>query len=207
MNLKDELNLCMKPNSVEAGCDEAGRGCLAGPVFAAAVILPHNFNCKELNDSKMLTEKQRNELRKIIEANAICYSVASCSPEEIDTLNILWASVNAMHKALSSLTVQPNHIIVDGNRFLPFKEIEHTCVVKGDSKFQSIAAASILAKTYRDDYMKRIGEQFPEYEWATNKGYPTKKHRLAIKHYGITEYHRKSFNLIEKQYELNFSES
>ena len=112
-----------------------------------------------------------------------------------------------MHKALSSLTVQPNHIIVDGNRFLPFKEIEHTCVVKGDSKFQSIAAASILAKTYRDDYMKRIGEQFPEYEWATNKGYPTKKHRLAIKHYGITEYHRKSSNLIEKQYELNFSES
>ena len=207
MKVRDVLKVCMKPNAIEAGCDEAGRGCLAGPVFAAAVVLPHDFDCKELNDSKKLTEKQRIELRYVIEANAICYYVASCSSDEIDAQNILWASVSAMHKALSNLTIQPDHIIVDGNRFLPFKEIEYTCVVKGDSKFQSIAAASILAKTYRDDYMKRIGEQFPEYEWATNKGYPTKKHRLAIKHYGITEYHRKSFNLIEKQYELNFSES
>lgn len=196
----------MKPKTVEAGCDEAGRGCLAGPVFAAAVILPHDFNCIELNDSKMLTEKKRNEMRKIIEANAICYSVASCSPKEIDNLNILWASVDAMHKALSNLTVLPDHIIVDGNSFLPFEEIEHTCVVKGDSKFQSIAAASILAKTYRDEYMKCIAEEFPEYEWASNKGYPTKKHRDAIKLYGVTEYHRKSFNLMKQQLELDLSE-
>lgn len=204
MKVRDILKICMNPNSLEAGCDEAGRGCLAGPVFAAAVILPHDFDCKELNDSKMLTEKQRNELRYIIEANALCYSVASCMPEEIDKLNILWASVSAMHKALSLLTVQPDHIIVDGNRFKPYKEIKHTCVVKGDSKFQSIAAASILAKTYRDDYMKRLGKLFPQYDWANNKGYPTKKHRDAIKHYGISEYHRKSFNLIDQQFELNF---
>ncbi|MBF6596629.1 MAG: ribonuclease HII [Fermentimonas sp.] len=196
----------MKPNVIEAGCDEAGRGCLAGPVFAAAVVLPHDFDCKELNDSKQLTEKQRNELRYIIEAKALCYSVASCTPEEIDSLNILWASVSAMHKALLKLSLQPNHIIVDGNRFRPFSEIEYTCVIKGDSKYQSIAAASILAKTYRDEYMQRLGEQFPHYEWANNKGYPTKKHREAIMNYGITEYHRKSFNLIEQQIELAFNE-
>ena len=206
VKMKDVLKLCMKPNIIEAGCDEAGRGSLAGPVFAAAVILPHDFDCKELNDSKQLTEKQRNELRQIIEANAVCYSVASCTPEEIDSLNILWASISAMHKALLKLTVQPDHIIVDGNRFRPFSEIEHTCVIKGDSKFQSIAAASILAKTYRDEYMQRLGEQFPHYEWANNKGYPTKKHREAIKNYGVTEYHRKSFNLIEQQIELAFNE-
>lgn len=203
--MKNKLRLCMKPNIIEAGCDEACRGCIAGPVFAAAVILPHDFDCKELNDSKLLTEKQRNELRYIIEANAVCYSVESCTPEEIDSLNILWASVSAMHKALLKLTVQLDHIIVDGNRFRPFSEIEHTCVIKGDSKFQSIAAASILAKTYRDDYMKRLDKQFPQYKWANNKGYPTKKHREAIKLYGVTKYHRKSFNLIEQQLELNFS--
>ena len=204
MKEKNILKLCMKPNIFEAGCDEAGRGCLAGPVFAAAVILPHDFDCKELNDSKQLTEKQRIELRHIIEANAVCYSIALCTPEEIDSLNILWASVSAMHKALLKLTVQPSHIIVDGNRFRPFNEIEHTCVIKGDSKFQSIAAASILAKTYRDEYMQRLDKQFPQYEWVNNKGYPTKKHREAIRLYGITEHHRKSFNLIEQQFEIDF---
>lgn len=203
--MRGTLKLCMKPKIIEAGCDEAGRGCLAGPVFAAAVILPHEFECDELNDSKQLTEKQRNKLRYIIESNAVCYSVALCTPQEIDSLNILWASVNAMHKALSKLIVKPTHIIVDGNRFRPFNDIEHTCVIKGDSKFQSIAAASILAKTYRDEYMKRLGEQYPQYEWANNKGYPTKKHREAILHYGITEFHRKSFNLIEQQLELDFT--
>lgn len=206
MKLRDVLKTRMKPDSIEAGCDEAGRGCLAGPVFAAAVILPSDFDCKELNDSKQLSEKQRNRLRYIIEEKAICYSVASCSPEEIDKLNILWASVDAMHKALSSLSVQPEHIIVDGNRFHSYNEIEYTCVVKGDSKFQSIAAASILAKTYRDEYMKQLGQHYPEYEWSKNKGYPTKKHREAIKLYGVTEHHRKSFNLSDRQFEINFSD-
>jgi ribonuclease HII len=207
LNKKEELFLFMRANSIEAGCDEAGRGCLAGPVFAAAVILRNDFECKALDDSKLLSEKQRDELRSVIESNAICYSVASCTTEEIDSLNILWASVKAMHKALSSLSIQPNHIIVDGNKFSPYNGIEYRCVVKGDSKYQSIAAASILAKTYRDEYMKNLDKQFPEYDWAKNKGYPTKKHREAIKLYGITEHHRKSFNLLEHQFELNFSET
>lgn len=194
----------MKYNSVEAGCDESGRGCLAGPVFAAAVIIPPGFECEDLNDSKQLTEKQRNKLRLIIEEKALCFSVAYCSPEEIDELNILWASVKAMHKALSGLSTIPNHILVDGNRFKPFKEIPYTCVIKGDSEYQSIAAASILAKTYRDEYMKKLHHNFPYYSWDCNKGYPTSAHREAIRINGITKHHRKSFNLFKRQMELDF---
>lgn len=204
MSNSEHLKLCMKTGCIEAGCDEAGRGCLAGPVFAAAVILPEDFDCKELNDSKQLTEKHRDGLRLIIEKNALCYSVASCSPEEIDQLNVLWASVAAMHKALAGLSVTPEHIIVDGNRFKPFNEIPYRCVVKGDAEYQSIAAASILAKTYRDDYMKSLHLQFPEYAWDSNKGYPTPAHRKAIRENSITIHHRKSFNLIERQRELDF---
>lgn len=203
MSGADHLKICMKNGTAEAGCDEAGRGCLAGPVFAAAVILPDGFDCIKLNDSKKLTEKQRNELRLYIEENALCYSVASCSTEEIDQLNILWASVRAMHKALSELTVTPEHIIVDGNRFKPFNEIPYSCVVKGDSEYQSIAAASILAKTYRDEYMEKLYKQFPQYDWKSNKGYPTPAHRKAIREYGITIHHRKSFNLFERQLQLD----
>lgn len=204
MNGAEHLKLCMKTGSVEVGCDEAGRGCLAGPVFAAAVILPDGFDCTNLNDSKKLTEKQRDELRLFIEENALCYSVASCSTEEIDQLNILWASVKAMHKALAGLTVIPEHIIVDGNRFKPFNEIPFSCVIKGDSEYQSIAAASILAKTYRDDYMKKLHKQFPQYDWNSNKGYPTPGHRKAIRENGITVHHRKSFNLFDRQLQLDF---
>ncbi|MDD3787471.1 MAG: ribonuclease HII [Petrimonas sp.] len=198
------LALCMQENCLEAGCDEAGRGCLAGPVFAATVILPPDFRCEELNDSKQLSEKDRNRLRPIIEQHALCYAVEICSPEEIDEINILWASVKAMHKALSKLTVKPEHILVDGNRFRPFEDIPHTLVVKGDGKYMSIAAASVLAKTYRDEYMQNLHTQFPVYDWARNKGYPTKTHREAIKTYGITVHHRKSFNLFERQLEINF---
>lgn len=200
----ERLKLCMKPGTIEAGCDEAGRGCLAGPVFAAAVILPDDFDCTELNDSKQMTVKQRSELRLVIEENALCYAVASCSPEEIDQQNILWASVSAMHKALGRLKVIPEHIIVDGNRFRPFNEIPYSCVVKGDAKYQSIAAASILAKTYRDEYMKSLHLQFPEYNWDCNKGYPTPAHKKAIRENGITVHHRKSFNLFERQLEIDF---
>ena len=202
MKLREPLKLYMIPDLLEAGCDEAGRGCLAGPVFAAAVILPPDFICANLNDSKQLSHKQRYELRQVIEENAISFSVASCSPQEIDELNILWASVKAMHRALEGLSVTPDHIVVDGNRFRTYKDVKHSCVVKGDSKFQSIAAASILAKTYRDDYMIRLDESYPEYDWNNNKGYPTKKHKDAIRRYGVTDYHRKSFNLVERQLEL-----
>jgi len=202
MKLREPLKLYMIPDLLEAGCDEAGRGCLAGPVFAAAVILPPDFICTNLNDSKQLSHKQRYELRQVIEENAISFSVASCSSQEIDELNILWASVKAMHRALEGLSVTPDHIVVDGNRFRTYKDVKHSCVVKGDSKFQSIAAASILAKTYRDDYMIRLDESYPEYDWTNNKGYPTKKHKDAIRRYGVTDYHRKSFNLVERQLEL-----
>lgn len=198
------LLICMKEGCLEAGCDEAGRGCLAGPVFAAAVILPDDFHCDGLNDSKQLSEKKRSELRLIIEENALCYAVESCSPEEIDEINILWASVKAMHRALTHLTISPEHILVDGNRFRPFGNISHTCVVKGDAKYRSIAAASILAKTYRDEYMQKLHETYPAYDWCRNKGYPTKIHREAIRQYGVTPYHRKSFQLIEQQLILNF---
>lgn len=194
----------MKSGCLEAGCDEAGRGCLAGPVFAAAVILPDHFRCDWLNDSKQLTEKQREALRIIIEENALSYAVGVCSPEEIDELNILWASVEAMQRALAHLSMKPEHVLIDGNRFRPFHDIPHTCVVKGDTRYMSIAAASVLAKTYRDDYMKQLHEQFPQYNWAGNKGYPTKTHREAIRQQGITQYHRKSFKLFELQLELEF---
>lgn len=194
----------LEAGRLEAGCDEAGRGCLAGPVFAAAVILPEDFHCDELNDSKQLSEKERQELRTIIEENALCFAVESCSPQEIDEMNILWASVKAMHRALIRLHTPPKHILVDGNRFRPFSNITHTCVVKGDAKYCSIAAASILAKTYRDEYMQQLHETYPVYGWNRNKGYPTKVHREAIARYGITPYHRKSFRLVEQQLTFDF---
>jgi ribonuclease HII len=193
----------LNKKNIEAGCDEAGRGCLAGPVFAAAVILPKGFKNKLLTDSKQLTEKQRDQLRLIIE-NETQWAVATCSPEEIDQLNILWASVAAMHKALDVLAArqQFNHILVDGNRFKPFGEIEYSCIVKGDATYMSIAAASILAKTHRDEYMKDADNKFPGYGWRENKGYPTKTHREAIRQLGITPLHRKSFRLLPEQLAL-----
>ena len=193
------LESCLHPGCIEAGCDEAGRGCLAGPVFAAAVVLKPGFRCEELNDSKQLSERERNRLRPIIAQSAMCYAVEMCTPDEIDELNILWASVKAMHKALSRLTVTPEHILIDGNRFHPFQQIPHTCVIKGDGKYLSIAAASVLAKTYRDEYMQNLHNQFPVYGWMHNKGYPTRAHREAIKQHGITIHHRQTFHLIEKQ--------
>jgi ribonuclease HII len=195
----DSLLACMKAGRLEAGCDEAGRGCLAGSVFAAAVILPDDFHCDGLNDSKQLSETERDRLRTVIEENALCYAVETCSPEEIDEINILWASVKAMHRALARLSVLPEHILVDGNRFRPFGSIPHTCVIKGDAKYRSIAAASILAKTYRDEYMRQLHEKYPAYNWQRNKGYPTKAHREAIRLHGVTPHHRKSFRLIEPQ--------
>lgn len=181
---------------VEAGCDEAGRGCLAGSVFAAAVIFPENYQNEELNDSKQLTDKRRKQLREIIERDAVAWAVGIVTPEEIDKINILNASILAMHRALDQLKVRPEAIIVDGNRFKPYQKLPHTTIVKGDGKYLSIAAASILAKTYRDDYMDALAEEYPQYDWLSNKGYPTKKHRDAIRQYGMTPYHRKSFNLL-----------
>lgn len=181
---------------VEAGCDEAGRGCLAGSVYAAAVILPDDYQNELLNDSKQLTEKRRYQLREIIQRDAVAWAVGIVTPEEIDRINILNASILAMHRALDQLKVRPEAIIVDGNRFKPYSPIPHTTIVKGDGKYLSIAAASILAKTYRDDYMNRLAEEYPQYDWLSNKGYPTKKHREAIRQYGITPYHRRSYNLL-----------
>ena len=181
---------------VEAGCDEAGRGCLAGPVTAAAVILPPSFDNELLNDSKQLTEHQRDVLRPIIEREAVAWAVAMVPPEEIDRINILRASITAMHRALDQLAVRPEHILVDGNRFYPYNDIPYTTVIKGDGKLMSIAAASVLAKTHRDEYMRKIAEEFPVYHWAKNKGYPTRDHRAAIVAHGISPYHRKSFNLV-----------
>ncbi|MBR6658779.1 MAG: ribonuclease HII [Paludibacteraceae bacterium] len=192
------------PNVVEAGCDEAGRGCLAGPVFAAAVVLPEDFSCEELNDSKKLTEKMRYQLRPLIEEQALDWAVGVVSAQEIDEINILKASFLAMHRALDQLKVRPQHLIIDGNRFVPYHDISHHCIVKGDGKFLSIAAASVLAKTYRDDYMMKIGEEFPEYQWKKNKGYPTKDHRSAIERFGATCHHRKSFTLLDPQLKLDF---
>jgi ribonuclease HII len=190
----------------EAGCDEAGRGCLAGSVYAAAVILPEDYRNDLLNDSKQLTEKRRYQLRDIIQRDAVAWAVGIVTPEEIDRINILNASILAMHRALDQLAVRPEAIIVDGNRFKPYREpltvnrapvtIPHTTIVKGDGKYLSIAAASILAKTYRDDYMNRLAEEYPQYDWRSNKGYPTSRHRDAIRQYGITPYHRKSFSLL-----------
>ena len=181
---------------VEAGCDEAGRGCLAGSVYAAAVIFPEDYQNEDLNDSKQLTDKRRKLLREIIERDAIAWAVGIVTPEEIDRINILNASILAMHRALDQLKVRPEAIIVDGNRFKPYQKLPHTTIVKGDGKYLSIAAASILAKTYRDDYMDALAEEYPQYDWLSNKGYPTKKHRDAIRQYGMTPYHRKSFNLL-----------
>ena len=181
---------------IEAGCDEAGRGCLAGSVYAAAVIFPEDYQNAELNDSKQLTDKRRHQLREIIERDALAWAVGIVTPEEIDKINILNASILAMHRALDQLQVRPETIIVDGNRFKPYQQLPYTTIVKGDGKYLSIAAASILAKTYRDDYMDRLAEEYPSYDWLSNKGYPTKKHREAIRQYGITPYHRKTFNLL-----------
>lgn len=186
----------MIPDVAEAGCDEAGRGCLCGPVSCAAVILPPDFDCPELNDSKKLTEKKRSELRPIIEERALAWAVAMVDAEEIDRINILAASIAGMHRALNRLAVRPGHIIVDGNRFRPYNDIPHTTVVKGDAKYMSIAAASVLAKTHRDELMLRLAEEYPGYGWEVNKGYPTKAHRAAIAALGPTPLHRHSFRLI-----------
>ncbi len=184
---------------VEAGCDEAGRGCLAGSVFAAAVIFPKNYTNKWLNDSKQLTEKQRYALRTQIETDALAWAVGVVSPEEIDNINILNASFLAMHRALDALTIRPEAVIVDGNRFKPYNHLPFKTIVKGDGKYLSIAAASVLAKTYRDDYMNDLATLYPQYDWKSNKGYPTVKHREAIKKHGITPYHRKSFRLLPEE--------
>lgn len=189
---------------IEAGCDEAGRGCLAGPVFAAAVILPEDFQNELLNDSKQLNEKQRYELRPIIEREALAWAVGIVDNHEIDKINILRASIEAMHRAIRQLKIRPEALLIDGNRFYPFEDIPHTTIVKGDGKMMSIAAASVLAKTYRDDFMTQIHNEFPIYNWAVNKGYPTKDHRAAIAQHGVTPYHRMSFRLLPepKQLEL-----
>lgn len=181
---------------IEAGCDEAGRGCLAGSVYAAAVILPSDYQNELLNDSKKLTAKKRYALREVIERDAIAWAVGIVTPEEIDKINILNASFLAMHRALDQLKVRPEAVIVDGNRFKPYQDLPSTTIVKGDGKYLSIAAASILAKTYRDDYMLSLAEDYPQYDWQSNMGYPTKKHRQAIREHGITPYHRKSYNLL-----------
>lgn len=181
---------------IEAGCDEAGRGCLAGSVYAAAVILPPDYQNELLNDSKKLTAKKRYALREEIERDAIAWAVGIVTPEEIDKINILNASFLAMHRALDQLKVRPEAVIVDGNRFKPYQDLPSTTIVKGDEKYLSIAAASILAKTYRDDYMLSLAEEYPQYDWQSNMGYPTKKHRQAIREHGITPYHRKSYNLL-----------
>ena len=194
----------METGRLEAGCDEAGRGCLAGAVFAAAVILPADFRCEMLNDSKQLSEKKRYLLRPLIEREALAWAVGIVGPEEIDRINILRASFLAMHRAIDQLKVRPEHLLIDGNRFTPYPGIPHTTVVKGDGKYLSIAAASILAKTYRDDYMNELDREYPAYHWQENKGYPTKAHREAIRQYGITPYHRKTFTLLPEQLSFGF---
>lgn len=194
----------LETNRIEAGCDEAGRGCLAGSVFAAAVILPSDFKNDDLNDSKQLSEKKRYALRPVIEREAIAWAVGIVTPEEIDKINILKASFLAMHRAIDQLKVKPEHLLIDGNRFTPYPNINHTTVIKGDGKYLSIAAASILAKTYRDDYMDELAKEYPNYCWTANKGYPTKAHREAIRAIGITPYHRKTFTLLPEQLTLEF---
>lgn len=195
-----------KKNVVEAGCDEAGRGCLAGPVAAAAVILPPDYENELLNDSKKLSKKQRNSLRPLIEKEALAWAVEFVENKEIDEVNILNASFLAMNRAVEKLKIKPEHLLIDGNRFRPQTKIPYTCMVKGDGRFYSIAAASVLAKTYRDAFMENIHEEFPDYEWNKNKGYPTKNHRIAIKKYGVTKYHRMSFRLLNEQLSLIFEE-
>ena len=195
------------PRLIEAGCDEAGRGCLAGSVYAAAVILPPDYVNEQLNDSKKLTERQRYALREVILRDATAWAVGVVTPEEIDKINILNASFLAMHRALDQLSIRPEAIIVDGNRFRPYGKLPYATIVKGDGKYLSIAAASILAKTFRDDYMNHLAEEYPMYDWQSNKGYPTRKHREAIRQHGITPYHRKSYNLLgDGQLMLEFEE-
>lgn len=196
-----------KPDIIEAGCDEAGRGCLAGSVYAAAVVLPPDYHNEKLNDSKQLTAKQRYALREEIERDAVAWSLGIVTAKEIDEMNILRASITAMHRAIDGLNVRPQHLIIDGNRFYPYPNIPHNTVVKGDGKYLSIAAASILAKTYRDDYMKKLHEEYPFYGWDHNAGYPTKEHRKGIEIHGTTPYHRMTFNLTgSTQLELKFED-
>ena len=197
------MKLFFQDKLLEVGCDEAGRGCLAGPVVAGAVILPKDFINLELNDSKQLSEKKRDKLRIIIEQEAIAWAVAFVEPEEIDEINILNASILAMHKAIDKLSVKPQFIAVDGNKFKPYSDIPYECCIKGDANYLSIAAASILAKTHRDEYMLKIDEKYPQYAWKKNKGYPTVAHRSAIREYGSTEFHRKSFRLLPEQLKLD----
>lgn len=195
----------LQEGRIEAGCDEAGRGCLAGPVYAAAVILPQDFSNDLLNDSKQLSEKQRYALREVIEREALAWAVGVVSADEIDKINILRASILAMHRAVAQLKIRPQHLLIDGNRFMPYEDIPHTTVVKGDATYMSIAAASILAKTYRDDYMLKIHQEYPQYHWDSNKGYPASIHRDAIRKYGPTPYHRLTFQLLPPtQLELDF---
>lgn len=201
---KDKLQLFLQEGRLEAGCDEAGRGCLAGPVFAAAVILPADFENEQLNDSKKLTEKQRYALRPVIEQQALAFAVGVVDNHEIDRINILNASFLAMHRAIAQLRLTPEHLLIDGNRFKAYPEITHTCVVKGDGKFLPIAAASVLAKTYRDDYMDGIHQQFPQYDWLKNKGYPTLHHRKVVREIGVTPYHRLTFANLGDQLKLDF---
>ncbi|WP_425656402.1 ribonuclease HII [Tenacibaculum ascidiaceicola] len=196
------LQLNYSGHKFEAGTDEAGRGCLSGPVVAAAVILPDNFQHELLNDSKQISEKKRQKLRPYIEEHALSYGVSFIHQEEVDELNVLQASITGMHRSIEQLSIQPEFIIVDGNKFKPFEEIPHQTIVKGDAKFMSIAAASVLAKTYRDEYMEKIHQEFPQYNWQKNKGYPTKEHREAIRQFGATPYHRKSFKLLPEQLKL-----
>lgn len=196
------LKQFLETGRIEAGCDEAGRGCLAGPVTAAAVILPPDFTNELLNDSKQLTEHQRDTLRPIIEREALAWAVEFVSPQEIDEINILRASFTAMHRAIDRLAIRPEALLIDGNRFTPYPGIPHTCIVKGDGKMMSIAAASVLAKTHRDEYMRRIAQDYPQYGWEGNKGYPTKAHRAAIAEYGVTPHHRRTFQLLDPQLSL-----
>ena len=188
------LATCYQQETVEAGCDEAGRGCLAGAVFAASVVLPPDFRHPLLNDSKQMTERNRDRLREVIEREAVAWAVAEVSPEEIDRINILNASFEAMNRAVAALGLRPGLLLIDGNRFRTHSGIPYRCIVGGDGKYANIAAASVLAKTHRDEYMRRIAEEYPQYGWAQNKGYPTREHRLAVAHYGVTPYHRLTFN-------------
>lgn len=204
MKNQNKLLSFLEEGRIEAGCDEAGRGCLAGPVFAAAVILPASFEHELLNDSKKLTEKQRYQLRPLIEELALSFAIGIVTHEEVDQINVLNASFLAMHRAIEGLQLKPDHLLIDGNRFKSYPQITHTCVVKGDGKLYSIAAASILAKTYRDDYMNQIDVELPYYDWRGNKGYPTQKHRDAIRQYGISKYHRRTFRLLPDQLSFDF---
>jgi ribonuclease HII len=201
---KEKLQLFLQEGRLEAGCDEAGRGCLAGPVFAAAVILPDDFENELLDDSKKLTEKQRYALRPVIEQQALAFAVGIVDNHEIDRINILNASFLAMHRAIEKLKLKPEHLLIDGNRFKAYPEISHTCIIKGDGKYLSIAAASVLAKTYRDDYMDLIHQEFPQYNWSKNKGYPTLHHRKIVREIGITPYHRITFANQADQLRLDF---